>query len=307
MARRCVVLALFAITIGGCRFEVAGLDEPRSDGGTDVPDLGDLGGGDLAIPSGDDLAGVDLRSPIDLAPPPDLTDPCTPAPVPIVNGVIARCAIGNPPTVNGRVEEWVTTPSYVLRSGASGVVDSGFTGRQGSRDLDLSGTFQLRWDETALYVAVSVVDDLRAISATPTSLWQGDSVEIYVSSTGAGQYGANDMQLVLAPNGSGSYYRGDGVPRALPSGVVVMARNVGGAAGWEMEVAIPWSVIGGQGALGRLVRFDLQLNDSDLSPTRERYLLWRLMTPQSCTECGGARCEPFCSTATFDTLQLGGR
>jgi len=295
-----VVVALGAV---GCRFEVAGLTgDSRSDGG--AVDLGI----DLAAPATVDLAGVDLLGPlVDLAPRPDLSDPCAPAPAPLTNGVNASCAIGNPPTVNGRIEEWVATPSYVLRSGAKDVGESGFSGNAGDRDSNLSGAFQVRWDATALYVAVSVTDDLRAIAVTNTALWQGDSVEIYVSATGAGQYGANDLQLVIAPNATGAYYRGDGVPRALPAGVVAMTRNVGGAAGWELEVSIPWSVIGGAGTLGRLMRFDVQLNDADLSPTRERYLLWRSLQPAMCSECSVIKCQPSCSTATFDSLQLGGR
>jgi hypothetical protein len=88
---------------------------------------------------------------------------------------------------------------------------------------------------------------------------------------------------------------------------VVMARNAGGAAGWEMEVAIPWTVITGGATLGRLLRFDVQLNDSDTAPVRERSLLWRVIEPAMCSECGAAKCAPYCSTATFDTLQLGGR
>lgn len=292
-----VVVALGGI---GCRFEVAGLTgDARTDGSATV---------DLAVPVVVDLAGVDLAQPlVDLAPRPDLADPCAPAPAPLPNGVNASCAIGNPPTVNGRIEEWVTTPSYVLRSGAKDVVESGFSGNAGDRDLDLSGAFQVRWDATALYVAVAVTDDLRAVAVTNTALWQGDSVEIYLSATGAGQYGANDMQLVFAPNGTSAYYRGDGVPRALPTGVVAMARNVGGAAGWELEVSIPWSVVGATGMLGRLVHFDLQLNDADTSPVRERFLLWRSLQPSMCSECSVVKCQPYCSTATFDSLQLGGR
>jgi hypothetical protein len=284
-----VVLAFGA---AACRFEVSGLDDSRTDAAVDP----------AAMPAVD-LAGAGL----DLAPRPDLGDPCAPAPAPIGSGVIASCAIGNPPTVDGRIEEWVTTPRYVLRSGATDAVEGGFSGRQGDRDRNLSGAFQVRWDEAAVYVAVTVVDDQRAIAGTNTSLWQGDSVEIYLSATGAGQYGMNDMQLLLAPNATGMYYRGDGVARPLPMGVVVAARDVGNASGYELEVSIPWSLLGTTGRLGRLVRFDVQLNDADVAATRERFLTWRIRPTQTCAECVLTTCQPYCSTATFDSLQLGGR
>ncbi|EIP98364.1 putative carbohydrate binding protein [Opitutaceae bacterium TAV1] len=50
---------------------------------------------------------------------------------------------------------------------------------QWAGDDDLSATLSAMWDETALYLAFTVRDDVHHPNATPASAWKGDSVQLY--------------------------------------------------------------------------------------------------------------------------------
>jgi hypothetical protein len=283
-----VVLLLL---MSGCRFGLRGLP---------------IASADLAAPvdAGD---GVDLLA---LALP-DLADPC-PAVTLAASVVEATCArAGAPPVVDGDLGEWSPGVFYTISHGQASESTGAWSGVETTNDADLSAQVAARWDDQYLYVGARITDDVRQVPAT-ASLWNDDAIEIYVDGLDdrGDNYDSDDVQLVIAANGQGQLWKWPqtGYPTALPAGVVVATKDSTPGAAWNVEVAIPWSLLGGSAAApGRTLGIDVQLDDNDLGgATRDRTLLWANAAPAGCV-CNGGFCQPYCDQKSFATLELGGR
>jgi len=284
----------FAFTLAACTFSIPGLDEEapgapktRLDSGT-MPDAG---------------------TPGDASESPDLTlgDPCQP-PGPLPIGVhAATCTISQPPLVDGNLSDWPDAlfMAYVSHS-QSALVSGSWGSSQSDNDTELSATFAVRWDLHALYLAIKVNDDWRGTLAT--SFTQADAVELYFDGEHdrSDDYGADDLELVVRPGNEARAYR-DGNAIDVPGAITFRTSDSGKSAGWNAEIAIPWTVLGPRAAAaGRVLGFTVQLDDNDGLLTRERTLVWRHGHPADCAGCGSA-CMPWCNTRAFDALALGGR
>jgi hypothetical protein len=121
---------------------------------------------------------------------------------------------------------------------------------------DCSGDVRLLWDDAALYVRASVIDDTVAPGPGGRELYRGDHLAVWLDWDLAGDFrqdtrNADDWQIGLRPAGAGvgaeAYCW---VPKAGAQGVKVASRPLvdtysGGVNGYEIEAAIPWASLGG--------------------------------------------------------------
>ncbi len=150
--------------------------------------------GTLAVDASS-LTGVDSGNPpedLDAAvimAPPDAALPDFVAPDPIGDVVFALRQ--NNIVVDGDITEWgeyswvnISAPNDYRESGASGTGDAN----------DISARLAVRWDDTRLYIAVEVTDDIYVNSSTGENIWKGDSVQVAfdVAKNGGSEYDFTD-------------------------------------------------------------------------------------------------------------------
>lgn len=145
---------------------------------------------------------------------------------------------------------------------------------------DLSAEVQLMWDESALYLLVTITDD--APQAPYTGTWfREDTVELYLDldlsgSGGDGTYdGVNDWEI-------GFHALADPVgivtgPNSVDNtaGFRAMARLT--ANGYQLEAALPWDTLGLEGSpsAGMEIGLDVHVVDNDNQlGLREHKLAW---------------------------------
>ena len=175
-------------------------------------------------------------------------------------------------------------------------------------DADISGLFALQWDDDNLYIAGKMTDDVRAIHPASSAYYQDDCFQVYLDGDHdrAGPYNADDYDLLIrADNAAQQFILSTGVNiMGLDRGMASATRNTtAGAAGWNVEMKIPWALLGNSAVRnGRVIGFDLIIDDDDDLATqiRKHYLIWQQNID------GGSCNEPYCSTASLgDALLVG--
>ncbi|HEX9101092.1 MAG TPA: sugar-binding protein [Polyangia bacterium] len=296
--QRCAVAML--LVCAGCKFSI--------DASTGV---GSVSGGDLAV-GGDDLAGGgaadDLAGAVaDLAlpsTPPDLVpDPCAGAPALGAGNVAAQCVIGTPPTVDGNLADWPLASFLPMTKTTSAQANGTWDVAGIPNDTNSSARYFVRWDLSYLYVAITIADDVRNTpNPAGSQLSENDAVEIFVDGqhTRSNSYDATDWQLVYSADTQ--KVAAQLTLKPWPTGTLEAWGGTSPA--WTLEAAIPWALLGNNApALGRLVGFDLKLDDNDAGPTRQRDLIL-FYNPGN----GNGGCNaPNCRADAFGTVQLQGR
>jgi hypothetical protein len=132
---------------------------------------------------------------------------------------------------------------------------------------DLDGRVALGWDERGLLVLALVTDEQIVEAEQEGSLWDGDGMELFL----APALGAGDrVQFAVAPGISPAYlaprwhmydYRQAAALKGLPGEPTVAARPT--AAGYALEVIVPWGPLGIEAGQGRVVAFQFYINDRD--------------------------------------------
>jgi hypothetical protein len=285
---------------GGCQFSVRALDN----NGLGQTDMGV--GGDLATDPGDlagvvfDLAGADLTSG------PDLADPCGNAPALGTGNIAAQCVIGSPPTIDGNLADWPTSSMLPMTHATSAQPNGTWDPSEIVNDGDSAARFFVKWDFNYLYIAVAITDDIRE-TPNSTLLTDNDAFELFLDGAHnrTQAYDATDWQLVFSADNKKAAYQ-TGVAKTFPSGV--MYALGGSSPGWNLEVAIPWALVGASGTggtVGRVLGLDLKLNDNDSgNNTRDRGLTMYY----TATGAGSPACSaPYCRTDAFGAVQLQGR
>ncbi len=169
-----------------------------------------------------------------------------------------------PPSIDGSVDEW-DIDLYKL---VAIVYDPDFN-HTGPNDL--SGTFMVGWDDNQLYIAAEVIDDQHVQNAVGRDLFLGDSLEVLLDKNLRDDFFVSDLsnddyQLGISPGSkigkSPEAYLwfpdGNEGPRLL---VNIAASETD--AGYQIEIAIPWSVFGLLPSEGDLFGFGFSLSDND--------------------------------------------
>jgi|GEM_PF-2547204 hypothetical protein len=152
------------------------------------------------------------------------------------------------PVIDGTADAvWSQAPVNTLSQTISGTIQTG-------------STWQALYDATNLYILVQVKD--ANLSNAGTNVYDQDGVEIFIAannskSTGGytsteHQYRFNWNVAATTANISGTTNGTTGITYSIPSST----------GGYTLEVAIPWSTIGGTAPTsGKAVGFDVNLND----------------------------------------------
>ncbi len=191
-------------------------------------------------------------STVTISPTPTATSTSTP--IPRVSSVATF--LSKSPSIDGDWDEWTTT-QYPIKS-----VVFGANNWIGSKDLQ--GAYRVGWDQTFLYLAVKVTDDVYVQNATGANLYKGDSIELLLSTNPEADHSslgltATDYQIGISP---GRPNVGENMEAYLwnPKTKVGHLNNVAIGAiptsfGYHIESAIPWSVFGITPTRGQVLGF----------------------------------------------------
>ena len=184
------------------------------------------------------------------------------------------------PTIDGTVDGvWSNAPKNSITKSIQGTIQTG-------------STWQAMYDATNLYVLVQVKD--ANTSSVGTNVYDQDGVELFIAGNNnkTTAYTANDHQYrfnwnvaAITANISGNTGSTTGITYAIPSA----------AGGYNLEVAIPWSTIGGTAPVnGKPIGFDININDQqNATTTREAIAGWN-----------GTATDDYNNPADFGTVNL---
>jgi len=168
------------------------------------------------------------------------------------------------PTIDGPWSEW-TNKAYP----ADFVVFGSANRKDGD---DLGASYRMGWDNTYLYLAVKVYDDVFVQNASGAQIFKGDSIELLLDTNVSGDFftqslSSDDYQLGIAAgkgsigaNMEGYLWYPSGKAGNL-SGVKMAAVSSDGI--WRLEAAIPWSVLGVTPTDGLHLGFVISVSDND--------------------------------------------
>lgn len=189
---------------------------------------------------------------------------CTGTPIPTGDNL---CNILTPPSIDGIGNEWSQT-AHNITNALSGTISS---------PNDLSGTFQIQWDNNYLYLFGNIQDN--NLINDSANIYQDDGIEVYIDGGNekATTYDANDHQLMFRVNDNDVHYYSGG--QINPAGVNFAQSTTG--TGYAMEIRIAWSFIGVSPTDGMLIGIDVHVNDDDDGGDRDKKIAWHATIDQS--------------------------
>lgn len=174
-----------------------------------------------------------------------------------------------PIRIDGQQSEWPGVPPE--RVGTSRLVE-------GADAAGLEAAFRLCWDDDWLYLLVDVTDTTPMRNAHKgDEIWNGDGIELFLGHERLEQAGAllfSDRQVLLSaglPDGVSAWHDAR-APRQYACELAVVPRVDG--QGYTLEAAMPFEGLGFEPADGRVLRFDLGIDDSPDGAARVRQLMW---------------------------------
>ncbi len=181
-------------------------------------------------------------------------------------GKVVASYLGTPPIIDGDLSKW-TLHQYPANSvvfGAANWVDA----------KDLSATVMLAWDNNNLYLGVHVTDDKYVQNATGANLYKGDSLEVLIDTNLQADFYVDDLspddfQLVISPGKSSpgnhpeAYLWYPTTVKGTKTQVQIAAK--GTDSGYDVEVAIPWSLFEVTPVAGKHYGFAFSVSDNDNS------------------------------------------
>jgi len=185
--------------------------------------------------------------------------------------------LASAPTIDGNLGEWGEiapfTAPYIVEQ------ESSWDGT-----MDVQSLWRLGWDAQNLYLAVAVTDDVHVQTRETKFAYLGDSLELQFDTNIQADYGpgvnSDDYQYVISPGNFGDRapgsfrFRGDaqGVMNDfIGSGAQVAAQQT--AAGYNIEMRIPWTDLSIQPAAGSLLGAAFSINDLDTPGTAVQELM----------------------------------
>lgn len=182
-----------------------------------------------------------------------------------VVGHVSAHYLNASPVIDGVLDDWpgeMYTMSEVV-----------YGGEYYANASDLSGQFKVAWDDSNLYLGVVVFDTRFSQTATGTQMFMGDSLEILMDTNLSGdasdtELSADDYQIGISPGNlhdvaipeAYMWYPSDKIG-TLP-GVEIKGTLIN--AGYVVEVAMPWSVVGVTPTNGKILGFLFSISDNDM-------------------------------------------
>lgn len=197
-----------------------------------------------------------------------------------------------PPAMDGRLDDWDSVPNVTVAATQAHCV---YGQPKWVSAADLSARVWLAWRQEYLYLAADVTDDQHRQALRDRDLFRGDHLELYLDLTpdappGRDFLGAGQVQFGFSP---GNFQQtGDPLadippqavvfrPEQPAAGVLVAAQPTD--AGYAMEAAIPWPLIGQlaakpglRPAQGFSLGLEVAVSDTDSqTPAQEKMLALR--------------------------------
>ncbi len=191
----------------------------------------------------------------------------------------------DPPfAIDGDLADWAGVPGEYRLAQAAQVVHG--PGAWSGED-DLSATVRLAWRSDGLYLAAEVTDDQHRQTQRGDTIWRGDHLELYLDTQPdlepqRREYGVGQYQLLVSP---GNFQAtGDALADCRPEAQFARPREASAAevrvaarraaAGYHLEVLIPWAAIGVTApAAGLAFRFEVGVSDTDGPEPKQECLL----------------------------------
>lgn len=196
---------------------------------------------------------------------------------PLPSGSVMAQYVNTPFVVDGDLAGWATVPSYASTFRV-------FNADDWDGSDDLQAFWRLAWDETNLYLAALVIDDVHVQTQTGNLIYLGDSLEIQIDTQRLIDLGdtlsTDDFQLVLSPGDfvaippSAALFRGTEAGQlsgVLSSGLIVSAAQMEG--GYVMEAVLPWDEIGVRPIPDLELGIALNANDNDTPNTAQQEMM----------------------------------
>lgn len=179
---------------------------------------------------------------------------------------LVRCKHIQGVKVDGNLEEWGLLPSYQGRNHTMAPCDS----------KDLSFSFKAGWDDTYLYIAVDVTDNVVINEFPAQNAYNGDAIEFWSSALNnkTPKLGPGDYQYIFGVAGqeSDSVFKAGGKSQ---SKCAVHRTDTG----YTMEIAVPLSEL----LLSKITPhyvtgFDIAVDDADGKGAKEHQMLFHSKT-----------------------------
>ncbi|MCB0240179.1 MAG: hypothetical protein KDH08_16385, partial [Anaerolineae bacterium] len=175
---------------------------------------------------------------------------------------LAAMRFTSPPTIDGYLDDWSNAYSQVLNG-----TTANYYQWQLPSPSDASTTIRAGWDDTSLYFAFQVTDDV--FIADSEEIWRDDSVQVALDGANDNTgNNADDHDLVAAADG-----------RLLDFGITpvdgarVSVKSSGGA-NYSIEMAVDKSLVGGSLAIDRILGVNIGLVDDDDGGQADSWLIW---------------------------------
>lgn len=195
---------------------------------------------------------------------PSVTNTSTAVPSLRAGNTVTAAYLNSPPAIDGDLGDW-SIASYP----ANHVV---YGSNLWDNPEDLSARFMVGWDNNFLYIAARVTDEGYVQNASGAELYLGDSLEILFDAGLPGDFNVaglnnDDYQLGISP--------GRGEPGDSPEAYLWYPSHLAGGRsqvqigaqrssdGYDVESAIPWSVLGVTPQEGRTYGFAFSISDND--------------------------------------------
>ena len=141
---------------------------------------------------------------------------------------------------------------------------------------DLTARWRANWDDKYLYIWVGIVDD-KFVADSKKQYWADDSIEIYIDADASrsDQYdGFNDYHLSFRMGSP--IQAGSKTPKEDISAIRYAMRP--NPAGYQLDIAIPWTTLRVIPKPEHTLGFDIQVNDDDNGYSRDAKISWNAET-----------------------------
>jgi len=194
---------------------------------------------------------------------------------------VAGCASGI--SIDGNMDEasWAAVPTYEISKLCLG-----------TNANNVSGEFRTLWDAGNLYIGLSVNDSYLNATQSACATYNNSGVEIYLEMANDGDSfpgSLGDYQLMISYDCA--HFCMNATVAMPPAGMQFASSY--GASGYNMEVKLPWTMLGVTPLIDDIYRFDIQVDFNNGTSERVGQLVWN----------GDA--NDWRSAANFGNLRLG--
>jgi len=187
--------------------------------------------------------------------------------------IVSSASLADAVEIDGVLSEWATISPVRIEGAEMAILGA----EAWSGNADCSGTVRMAWDEKNLYVAATIIDDIRLNKhsyRTGGAIWNGDCLGLWISTDPkAGKrrerMDETDAEIGFSPGNADNekemlFLRAGGYVKLVRAGnIVVQTRS--DPDGYVVEASIPWKVLNGYAPKKKDVLWmNLAIDDADI-------------------------------------------